>query len=82
VSLPQGVAHALTVVGGEEAVLFQTHATPSFLNFIRAVGVPASQPRPDPATLDYVAMNEVAGETGQPVVGPPMTEQEAAAIAG
>jgi hypothetical protein len=47
---------------------------------IKAVGRPAAQRRPDLATLDFAAMNAIAGETGQPVVGPPMTAEEAAAI--
>jgi quercetin dioxygenase-like cupin family protein len=80
VSLPQGVPHTLGVVGDEEAVMLQTHAAPSFLNFIRAVGVPATQPRPDMSTLDFAAMNNIAGVTGQPVVGPPMSAEEIAAI--
>jgi len=81
VSLPVGVPHRLAAVGDHEAVLLQTHADPAFLNFIRAVGRPASEPRPDPATMDYEAMNDVAGETGQPVVGPPFTAEELTAIA-
>jgi mannose-6-phosphate isomerase-like protein (cupin superfamily) len=80
VSLPQGVAHTLRVVGDEEAVMLQTHAAASFLDFIKAVGVPATQPRPDMATLDFAAMNNIAGETGQPVVGPPMSADEPSAI--
>jgi hypothetical protein len=52
----------------------------SFLTFIRRIGIPGGQPRPDPASLDYAAMNKVAGETGQPVPGPPMPEEEARAI--
>lgn len=80
VSLPEGVPHGLRVVGDEEAVLLQTHSATSFLDFIKAVGTPAAHGRPDPASLDYAAMNEVAGQTGQPVVGPPMTADEAAAI--
>jgi quercetin dioxygenase-like cupin family protein len=81
VSLPKGVPHTLRVIGEHEAVLLQTHDGPDFLNFIRAVGVPATQPRPDLATLDFEAMNGVAGETGQPVLGPPMALEEAMAIA-
>lgn len=80
VSLPQGVAHTLRVVGDEEAVMLQTHAAASFLDFIKAVGVPATQPKPDMAKLDFAAMNTIAGETGQPVVGPPMSADEASAI--
>jgi hypothetical protein len=81
VSLPKGVPHTLRVMGEEEAILLQTHDGPDFLNFIRAVGAPAGQPRPDMATLDFEAMNAVAGETGQPVLGPPMTLEEAMAVA-
>jgi mannose-6-phosphate isomerase-like protein (cupin superfamily) len=80
VSLPKGVPHTLRNVGEEEAVLLQTHDADSFLTFIRRVGLPGDQPPPDPASLDYAAMNSVAGETGQPVLGPPMPEEEARAI--
>ena len=80
VCLPKGVPHALRNVAAEEAVLLQTHDADSFLTFIRRVGVPGDQPRPDPASLDYEAMNDVAGQTGTPVLGPPMSEQEAVAI--
>ena len=30
--------------------------------------------------LDFAAMNEVAARTGQPVLGPPLSEEEARAI--
>jgi len=81
VSLPKGVPHTLRVISTDEAVLLQTHDGPDFLHFIRAVGVPASQPRPDLAALNFEAMNTVAGQTGQPVLGPPMTAEEADTIA-
>jgi Cupin domain len=68
------------VVGDQEAVLLQTHDADSFLVFIRRIGIPCDQPQPDPASLDYAAMNHVAGETGQPVLGPPMPQEEARAI--
>jgi mannose-6-phosphate isomerase-like protein (cupin superfamily) len=80
VSLPKGVPHALSNVGDEEAVLLQTHDADSFLTFIRRVGIPCDHRPPDPASLDYAAMNKVAGETGQPVLGPPMSEEETRAI--
>ena len=80
VPLPKGVPHALSNLGEEEAVLLQTHDGDSFLTFIRHVGIPCDLPQPDPATLDYAAMNNVAGETGQPVLGPPMSREEAQAI--
>ncbi|HTQ87945.1 MAG TPA: cupin domain-containing protein [Streptosporangiaceae bacterium] len=80
VCLPKGVPHALRNLAAEEAVLLQTHDADSFLTFIRRVGIPGGQPRPDPASLDYEAMNDVAGQTGTPVLGPPMSEEEARAI--
>ena len=80
VCLPKGVPHALSNVGDQEAVLLQTHDADSFLTFIRRVGIPGDQPQPDPASLDYAAMNNMAGQTGQPVLGPPMSAEEARAI--
>lgn len=71
VSLPKGVPHALSNVGTEEAVLLQTRDADSFLTFIRRFGIPGDQPPPDPASFDYAAMNNLVGETGQPVLGPP-----------
>ena len=44
-------------------------------------GGAAAQSRPELATLNFEAMNAVAGETGQPVLGPPMALEEAALIA-
>ena len=58
----------------------QTHDGDSFLVLIRRVGIPGDEPQPDPASLDYAAMNNVAGQTGQPVLGLPMSEEEARAI--
>jgi mannose-6-phosphate isomerase-like protein (cupin superfamily) len=80
VSLPKGVPRSLSNVGTEEAVLLQTHDADSFLTFIRRVGIPGDRPPTDPASLDYPAMNNVAGETGQPGLGPPMSAEEARAI--
>jgi mannose-6-phosphate isomerase-like protein (cupin superfamily) len=80
VVLPRGVPHTLRVVSEEDAVMLHTHGDPSFLNFIRAVGVPASQPRPKLDPSDIPAMNQIAAETGQPVLGPPMSAEDAASI--
>jgi hypothetical protein len=33
------------------------------------VGIPGDQPGPDPASFGYAAMNDVAGQDGQPVLG-------------
>jgi hypothetical protein len=40
------------VIGDDEAVMLHTHAEPSILNSIRAVGVPASHPRRELASMD------------------------------
>ena len=78
---PEGVPPALSDVGDEEAVLLQTHHAESFLTFNRRVGAPGDLPKPDLASLDDAAMKAVAGETRMPVLGPPMSREEAQAIA-
>jgi mannose-6-phosphate isomerase-like protein (cupin superfamily) len=82
VSLPHGVPHTFRVVGDEPAVMLQVHADDSFLRFVRAIGRPApSHTVPAaPATVDLDEAFRVAAETGQPVIGPPMGEAEAAEI--
>jgi mannose-6-phosphate isomerase-like protein (cupin superfamily) len=83
VALPHGVPHTFRVVGDEPAVMLQVHADDSFLRFIREAGRPAVTralpPAGAPADLD--AAFRVAARTGQPVIGPPMSEEEAALIA-
>jgi mannose-6-phosphate isomerase-like protein (cupin superfamily) len=83
VALPHGVPHTFRVVGDEPAVMLQVHADDSFLRFIREAGRPAAArtlpPAGPPADLD--AAFHAAARTGQPVVGPPMSEEEAALIA-
>jgi mannose-6-phosphate isomerase-like protein (cupin superfamily) len=83
VALPHGVPHTFRVVGDEPAVMLQVHADDSFLRFIEAVGQPAAS-RTLPAGLpgtDLDTAFQAAAQTGQPVIGPPMSEEEAAAIA-
>jgi len=82
VSLPSGVPHTFRVVGDEPAVMLQVHADDSFLRFVQAVGQPApSRTVPAaPATTDLEAAFRVAADTGQPVIGPPMSDAEAAEI--
>jgi mannose-6-phosphate isomerase-like protein (cupin superfamily) len=83
VALPHGVPHTFRVVGDEPAVMLQVHSDDSFLRFIRAVGQPAAShtlPAGVVLATDMDAALEVAGRTGQPVVGPPMSAEEAAAV--
>jgi len=83
VALPHGVPHTFRVLGDEPAVMLQVHEDDSFLRFIRAVGRPAAArtlpPAGPPTNLDTAF--QVAASTGQPVIGPPMSEEEAVLIA-
>jgi mannose-6-phosphate isomerase-like protein (cupin superfamily) len=82
VSLPHGVPHTFFVLGEQPAVMIQVHGDGSFLDFIRQVGAPATNAAA-PATQgppDFDAMYRVAAATGQPVIGPPMSADEAAAV--
>jgi mannose-6-phosphate isomerase-like protein (cupin superfamily) len=82
VALPHGVPHTFRVLGDEPAVMLQVHTDDSFLRFVRTVGRPATAPTlpADMAVTDLDAAFRVAAQTGQPVVGPPMTEEEAADV--
>jgi len=83
VALPHGVPHTFRVTSDEPAVMLQVHADDSFLRFIRAVGRPAPSRTLPPGLIlatDMDAAIEVAARTGQPVIGPPMSSDEAALI--
>jgi hypothetical protein len=77
---PKASPHTLHVTSADEAVVLQTHEGSDFLNFSRAVACRPASPRPDLATLNFEAMNAVVGQTGQPVLGPPMSADEAQVI--
>ena len=84
VVLPRGVPHTFRVLGSQPARMLQVHQDDSFLRFIRAVGVPAATASLPPAMQLSVPMEDmtrIAAETGQPVIGPPMSEEEAQQIA-
>jgi len=83
VALPRGVPHTFRVVGEEPAVMLQVHADDSFLRFISAVGQPAPSRTLPPGLVlatDTDAALKVAASTGQPFIGPPMSEEEAAVV--
>jgi mannose-6-phosphate isomerase-like protein (cupin superfamily) len=84
VALPHGVPHTFRVIGDEPAVMLQVHADDSFLRFVRTVGQPAASHTLPPGLVVSGGMDaalEVAARTGQPVIGPPMSEEEAAEVA-
>ena len=83
VTLPHGVPHTFRVLEDEPAVMLQVHADDSFLRFVRAVGRPApTHTVPSgPPQGDMDAALQAAARTGQPVIGPPMSEEEAVLIA-
>jgi hypothetical protein len=76
------VPHTFYVLDDQPAIILQTHDGDSFLNFIKQAGVPAgADAGPPPAgEADMEAMLAIAAATGQPVIGPPMTPQEAEQI--
>ena len=81
VTQPAGVPQTFFALDEKPAVLLQTHANEDFLNFIRQVGEPATNRiQPPDQPLDFDMLYKAAAEKGQPVIGPPMTEDEAAAI--
>ncbi len=81
VSQPAGVPQTFFALDEKPAVLLQAHANEDFLNFIRLAGVPATnRTQPPDQPLDFDALFKMAADTGQPVIGPPMTEAEAAMI--
>jgi mannose-6-phosphate isomerase-like protein (cupin superfamily) len=82
VSQPAGVPQTFFALDGNPSVLLQTHANDDFLNFIRQAGVPATDRiHPPDQALDFDELYRIAAATGQPVIGPPMTEEEAISIA-
>ena len=79
--LRQKTLDSIFALDEKPAVLLQTHANEDFPNFIRQVGEPATnRTQPPDQPLDFDMLYRVAAETGQPVIGPPMTEDEAAKI--
>ncbi len=84
VVLPKGVPHTFRVLGRQPAGMLQVHQDDSFLRFIQAVGIPAATASLPPTTQLNVPMEDmsrIAAETGQPVIGPPMSDHEAQQIA-
>jgi len=81
VSQPKGVPHTFFVLGDQPAVILQTHDGDSFLNFIKQGGIPATGTTPpDGEQPDMDWLLQLAAATGQPVLGPPMSPEEAAEI--
>ena len=84
VVVPVGVPHTFRVLGTEPVRMLQVHDDDSFLRFIKAAGVPATSatvPTTTQLSIDFDDMPRVAAQTGQPVIGPPMTQEEAQQIA-
>jgi mannose-6-phosphate isomerase-like protein (cupin superfamily) len=79
VAIPHGVPHTFRVLGDEPAVMLQVHQDDSFLRFMKGIGRPApALTLPEgPMSVDLDTAFRVAAATGQPLIGPPMTEAEA-----
>jgi len=76
-----GIPQSHFVLDGP-AILLQLHARADFLDFVRQFGTPARDRSARPSEpIDFARGSAIATSTGQPVIGPPMSEQEARAIA-
>jgi mannose-6-phosphate isomerase-like protein (cupin superfamily) len=82
VAMPHGVPHTFRVVGDQPAKMLQIHADDSFLRFVRTVGTPTTDRAlpPEPHPMDFDRAFQVAAETGQPVIGPPMSAEDSEGI--
>lgn len=79
--ISQKALDSIFALDEKPAVLLQIHANEDFLNYIRQVGDPATnRTQPPDQPFDFDMLYRVAAETGQPVIGPPMTKDEAAKI--
>jgi hypothetical protein len=75
--MPAVVSQTFFALDEKPAVLLQTYANGDFLNFIRQVGVPATNRiQPPDQPLDFDVLYKVAAATGQPVIDSPITAAE------
>jgi mannose-6-phosphate isomerase-like protein (cupin superfamily) len=85
VALPSGVEHTFRVAGTEPARLLLVHSDDAFLRFIEAIGTPAREMRLPPAdaeSLSRETLVRVAAENDVRIIGAPMSDDEARALAG
>ena len=78
VSMPRGVPHTFRVVGESEAQILLVHDNPSFRDFIRDIGTPATA-RVVPATPSIPPMDElarIAASHDLRPMGPPLNAQD------
>lgn len=83
VSMPRGVPHGFRVVGDTPARILAIHDNATFRDFVRELGTPTSErvvpPSPSFPAMDLLA--RVAAAHDLRPVGPPMSPDEASAIA-
>lgn len=85
VALPHGVPHTFRVTSATPARMLLVHADDSFLQFIEALGAPASEhvlPPPGQPDLDLDSVMRASVEHGAPMIGAPLQEDEARAALG
>jgi quercetin dioxygenase-like cupin family protein/catechol 2,3-dioxygenase-like lactoylglutathione lyase family enzyme len=85
VALPHGVPHTFRVTSASPARMLLVHADDSFLQFVEALGTPASEhvlPPPGQDDLDLDTVMRASAAHGAPVVGAPLQEAEARAMLG
>ncbi|KIQ08028.1 cupin domain-containing protein [Rhodococcus sp. MEB064] len=84
VSLPHGVAYTTRVVGSTNARMVVIHNEDNFVSLLESIAVPATElrlPREGEENIDMSKLMQLCEELRMPVMGPPMDEDEAQAIA-
>ena len=82
VSMPRGVPHTFRVVGGSEAQILLVHDNPSFRDFVRDIGTPATA-HVVPASPTIPPMDDlarIAASHDLRPMGPPLNAEEADSV--
>ncbi len=84
VSLPHGVPYTTRVFGSGPARLVLVHNADNFVSLLEAIGVPATElrlPSQGEDVIDMERLAQLCEELRMPLLGPPMDDAEAQAIA-
>jgi len=80
--MPRGAPHAFRVVGDREARILLVHDNSTFLDLIRDLGVPATEPivPPSPSFPPVDELVRIASSHDLTPVGPPMRVEDSDAL--
>jgi len=83
VSLPHGVPYSFFVTSKDPVRLLLVHALDSFLSLVEAAGTPTSDlrlPCDGEFNADFDLIMRLCAEHNSPIIGPPLSEDEARAF--